>query len=222
MIKLVAFDWNGTILSDTKASHNVSNITARTFGLKELSMLQYKRTFDIPIIDFWEANGFKRKDFLKNAEAVQELFVKHYEPMADRCRTRSGVRATLRELKKRKILSVIFSNHIRENIQRQLKRLKVEGHLVHILARENGDNSHLHSRNKEEKLCQFVKKHKLRPKEVMTVGDTCEEIEIGRKHGYITVAITDGYCTTARLKKHKPDFLIHNLVELVSIIKKLN
>lgn len=222
MIKLVAFDWNGTLLADAKASHDVTNIIFSSYGFKNFSFRHYQNTFDIPIVDFYTANGFKRKEFIKNAEIIQELFVNNYEPLADRCRTRSGTREVLRELKKRKIQPIIFSNHIRKNIERQLRRLKVDGHLVKVLAREEKDNSHLHSRNKEVMLCQYVKEHKLKPKEVMTVGDTPEETEIGKKHGFITAAITGGYSTVARLKKHNPDFLIHNLQELVGIIKKLN
>ena len=68
----------------------------------------------------------------------------------------------------------------------------------------------------------YIKQNKFKPNEVISVGDTEEEIEIGKKYGYHTVAITGGFNSTGRLKKHKPDFLIHNMKDLIGIIKKLN
>ena len=56
---------------------------------------------------------------------------------------------------------------------------------------------------------------------MIIVGDSIEEIEIGRKFGMKTVAYTQGDYTPYRLKKKKPDFLIDNLKQLKSIIKKL-
>ncbi|MFA6394114.1 MAG: HAD hydrolase-like protein [Patescibacteria group bacterium] len=222
MIKLVAFDWNGTLFADTQAILKAMNIIARSYGFKKISLLQYQKTFEIPISNFWVVNGFTKKSFEKEGENVQKIFIDSYEPLADECRTRSGTKEVLKELKKQKIQAIIYSNHTRLDIHRQVSRLKIDGHLLRILAREYGDHSHLHGRSKEKKLVQYIKEYKIKPKEVVTVGDTSEETEIGKKHGFATVAITGGYSTVARLKKHKPDFLIHNMKELIGIIKKLN
>lgn len=75
---------------------------------------------------------------------------------------------------------------------------------------------------KQQKLEDYVKKHKFKPQEIISVGDTEEEIEIGKALGYHTVAITGGFNSTKRLKKQRPDFLIHNMKDLAGIIKKLN
>ena len=80
----------------------------------------------------------------------------------------------------------------------------------------------MRSKDKGQRLFEFTKKHKYNPREVISVGDTDEEIEIGKRYGYHTVGITGGYNTTARLKAAKPDFLIHNMKDLIGIIRKLN
>jgi phosphoglycolate phosphatase-like HAD superfamily hydrolase len=84
------------------------------------------------------------------------------------------------------------------------------------------DQTHLLKRSKETKLADFIKKYKFKPREIISVGDTTEEVEIGRNLHLHTVAITGGENTTSRLKKAKPDFIIHNLKDLIPIIKKLN
>lgn len=67
-----------------------------------------------------------------------------------------------------------------------------------------------------------MKNLKLTKKEVLLVGDTEEETDISKTEGFYTVAITGGYNTTTRLKKLKPEFLIHNMLKLKKIIKELN
>lgn len=56
----------------------------------------------------------------------------------------------------------------------------------------------------------------------MIIGDSPEEVEIGKDVGIKTVAITGGYYSTSRLRKSKPDFLINNLIELIRIVRKTN
>lgn len=116
---------------------------------------------------------------------------------------------------------MIYSNHTIVGITAQLKRLKIGHHMDVVLANGTKQGA-LHKKGKGQKLNDYVKRHKLKPSEVISVGDTEEEIEIGKHYGYHTVAITGGYNTIARLKKHKPDFLIHNMKELIGIINKLN
>src|SRR5262249_30752686 len=111
--------------------------------------------------------------------------------------------------------------HTIVGIESQLKRLNIKTHMDIVLANPDIGKT-FHFKGKGEKLNNYVKKNKLKAGEVVSVGDTEEEIEIGKKYGYHTVAITGGYNTTARLKKHHPDFLIHNMKELIGIVKKLN
>ena len=55
----------------------------------------------------------------------------------------------------------------------------------------------------------------------MIVGDTEEEIEIGRELGLVTIAITDGMCSTSRLRSMKPDFLIDTLAPIPAIARRI-
>lgn len=221
MIKLVAFDWNGTLLSDTRACWEGANIELIAAGVKPISLQRWRQTFTIPYIECLVDNGVDRKTGIKNAQKLANAFHSFYEPRASKCRTRGGVREILTWLQKNKILSMIYSNHTMVGIEAQLKRLKIRAHMDIILAHSTQAGA-VHSKNKGQKLYDYVKTKKLKPKEVLTVGDTEEEMEIGKHYGYHTVAITGGYNTTARLKKHRPDFLIHNMLELKKIIKGLN
>ncbi|MBU6389618.1 HAD hydrolase-like protein [Patescibacteria group bacterium] len=58
--------------------------------------------------------------------------------------------------------------------------------------------------------------------EVLIVGDSMEEIEIAHSTGSVSVAITNGYYSTRRLKAVNPDYLIDNLIQLEDIIDTIN
>jgi len=221
MIKLVAFDWNGTLLADTIACWEGANAELIAGGAKPINLQRYRQTFTIPYIECLVKNGVRREHVIKNDKKLARSFHNYYEPRAAKCRTRGGVREVLAWLNKSKVRSLIYSNHTMVGIEAQLKRLKIRDHMDIVLAHNNQGGS-MHSKNKGQKLNDYVKRRKFKPSEVISVGDTEEEIEIGKHYGYHTVAITGGYNTVARLKKRKPDFLIHNLKELIGIINKLN
>ncbi len=222
MIKLGAFDWNGTLLADTKLAAAADRHALKEFSIGKISRAVMQRHFTVPIINYLTSLGLSKKDFRLHHQEINKTFNHYYEARVSRCRTRGGVRASLKFLKTKNIQSIIYSNHVKSYIIRQLARLNIEKYFAMVLAREDHDISHMHNRGKEQKLRDYIKANKLRPHEIISVGDTEEEIEIGKAQGYRTVAITGGYNTAARLKKHKPDFLIHNMLELKKIIKKLN
>ena len=222
MIKLIAFDWNGTLFSDAQTIVNADNKLLKKFGIKPITIKKFRQSFHMPVIHYWKNIGLSDSFLKKNLNEMESLFTSYYEPLADKARTRSGVREILKFFSENKIQSIVYSNHTTVNIEKQLRRLKINHQIHKVLARALGDNSQIHTRTKETKLLNFVKEHKFKPDQVISVGDTEEEIEIGKQYGYHTVAITGGYNTTARLTKHKPDFLIHNMKELIGIVKKLN
>lgn len=222
MIKLVAFDWNGTLIADAKLAVTADNYALRPFIKKPISLQKFRDHFMIPILGYLSALGMSRNKYLYHSEEINRRFNQYYEARVDRCRTRGGVKAALKFLKQNKITSIIYSNHVTIFIDRQLKRLGLKKYFDAVIARAEDDRSHMHTRGKQQKLQNYVRFKKLKPREIISIGDSEEEIEIGKTLGYHTVAITGGYNTTARLKKHHPDFLIHNMLELKKIIKKLN
>ena len=55
--KLVVFDWNGTILSDTLHSWKAGNTCLEFYNHPGISLKQYRETFTFPIMHFYKLNG---------------------------------------------------------------------------------------------------------------------------------------------------------------------
>lgn len=222
MIKLVAFDWNGTILADTNAVVAGDNAVLKYFGRKKTTLKEVQDKFTIPIRNFYVAMRLDPKVLDRNPDKMWSIFQNAYEPLENKCRSRAGAKLILQFLKDNGIKAVIFSNHMVKHIQKQLKRLNIDNYVDEILARDIDDVSHLHIKSKDKKISELVRKLKIKPREVLIVGDTDEEIDIAKFFGYYSVALTGGNTSTPRLKTMKPDFLIHNLKDLKQIISNIN
>ena len=97
----------------------------------------------------------------------------------------------------------------------------MEKYVKDLLANTELDSS-MKARNKKGKLNDYIKENNFKKSEVMIIGDSPEEVEIGKALGLRTIAIAGGYYSTSRLRKSKPDFLINNLIELIRIARKIN
>ena len=221
MIKLVAFDWNGTLLSDTQTVVDSSNHFIKALGAKPITLKFYREYFTVPVIDFYEIAGLNRQEVLRNSRLNSEIFHKFYELKVKRLRSRAGARKVLTWLNQNQIQAVIISNHIVERINEQLDRLRLLPYISKTIANNQLDEA-LKSKNKGKKLKTFISSKKIKSHEVLVVGDSTEEIEIAKEFGSTSVAITHGHYSTTRLKATKPDYLINNLREVIGIIKDLN
>ncbi len=198
MIKTVIFDFNGTLLADTSACLEADNHVLKTFGGNPITLKIYKDTVSIPAMNFYSVHGCDKNELMKNSGRLGKVFHEFYEKRATKLRSRKNAKSLLKWLHENNIESVILSNHTVAGISYQLERLGME------------------------KLKDFLKSSNLQKEDIIIVGDTCEEIEIGKNMGIKTVAITGGYYSAARLRKGGPDFLISDLGELINIVGKIN
>jgi phosphoglycolate phosphatase len=218
MKKLIVFDFNGTLLSDTRACMDADNRVLETFGGKAVDLKTYRDTIIIPGINFYIQHGCRRARLELKSREVGQVLHTFYETRAAKCRTRRGAKKLLEWLQKNGIGSVILSNHTIAGINRQLKRLGLDHLITEVLANP-APGMTLKSRSKKEKLIDYLATHNCNPKDALIIGDSPEETEIGKELGIGTVAITDGYYATSRLKKAKPDYLVHNLAEFQRIVQ---
>jgi len=221
MIKLVAFDWNGTLFADAQAVCDACNHFIAAMGGKPITLPTYREKFVVPVIDFYESIGLPRAKVLKNSKKNAEIFHKYYELRASTIRSRSNSKQLLHWLSQQNISSVIFSNHIVNRIQEQIERLSIAKYIDKVIANSQLDEA-LKGRNKQGKLAEYIRTKKLNPNEVLIIGDSSEEVEIAKNIGSICIAITHGHYSTHRIKTSKPDYLINDLKEVIKIITDLN
>lgn len=221
MIKLVVFDWNGTLFDDTKIVLEAVNASeVKVLGIPPLTLERYRETYDAPLHRFYENLGISRETFDAKSAEIAAKFHPIYEPLAAHARTRPGTKKTLETLRKKGISCVILSNHTVEGIYLQISRLKLVDLFDAVLA--NGGTEEMHHTSKQHRLESYLEENDIAPSETIIVGDTVEEIRIGHNLGLRTISITGGNNSEKRLHAAQPTAIIHTVSELNDLMEELS
>jgi phosphoglycolate phosphatase-like HAD superfamily hydrolase len=221
MIKLVAFDWNGTLIADNNAVFESDNEVLKFLGRKKVSFTDFLKHFDVPVKNYYLALGLDEKILEEKAQGISQTFHKYYEKRATKIRSRSHAKETLNWLSGEDISAVIISNHIKEKIIEQLVRLKMDIFFDEVLGNYSIGTAYK-TRNKKERLLEYLNSNNINPADILIVGDTLEEIQMAKELKALSVAITHGNCSTPRLNAAKPDYLISDLGNIINIIREIN
>lgn len=218
MIKLIVWDWNGTLFDDAHAVLAASNQSEIPFfGLAPLTLEEMRDIYEIPLSRAYEKLGIAPEVFRTRSPEIAPLFHKIYEPLAAKGRTRIGARDMLQKLTSQNLRCIILSNHTMEGIYLQLARLKLAPYFTDLLA--NNDLNESHHTGKQHRLESFLEKNEYNRSEVAIVGDTPEEVRIGRNLGLHTISITGGMCSRERLAATSPDYLAGSINQVLNILK---
>lgn len=212
----VIFDWNGTILADTKLSLDALNRTLSMLGAKAVTLADYQEAYSVPFVHMYKQFGCDEGELHERQKEIFETFAEHYEKYENRIRLRKGARLVLGAMKDSGRATGILSNYTVKRIKEQAKKFAIAHHFDAVLANEEATPV-FYKKGKGERLKDFVEVREVR--RALIVGDTPEEIEIAHAYGYVSVAITDGACSVSRLRAAKPDFLIRSLEEVNEVAR---
>jgi phosphoglycolate phosphatase len=217
--KNIVFDWNGTLLDDMQAMFDCQNILMEQLGRQPITMDYFRTHYEVPFEKLYANLGLTKDEIDFAIHLDRHVFHDHYEPMAAKAFLRAGATETLGYARQHGLTALILSNHIVDPIRTQLRRLKIEHFFDDVLAYACRDTQ-FKDMTKGERLRRFMNDRGMTPKNTMIVGDSIEEIHIGCTQGFITVAITGGCASEERLRAENPDYLIHSLHELQSVLKE--
>lgn len=215
--KLFVFDWNGTILADTRPSWRAGNECLKFYGAPPISLQRHRETFTFPIIPFYECNGVSAETVLARRDEGNEIFQKFYGCYAANARTRTNARDLLKHLNAKGVECIILSNYLTDKIHEHLERLKIDHYFSHVSAHDCGGLTILENTTKVQRLKHYMAEHGHTPEDTVIIGDTMEEPEIGRELGMTSIGITDGYITRKRLFDARPDYIVHRLGEIKTL-----
>lgn len=187
-------------------------------GRPPITLKRMRDTFDFPMIHYFERNGVNAAEFLEHVETLKEIFYKTYGLYADEAKTRPGTRAFLEWLRGNDFDMIILSNELQQNLDAQLKRLKLEKYFKAVLGNDKSGLA-THKLNKQERLETFLKQHDYDMAKTFIIGDSREEPELGRNLGFKCVSISGGHIARWRLKKSHPDALVGSMKGAQEVVK---
>lgn len=209
MIKNIIFDWSGVINDDLLTVYKTVMAIFQKYGVGEISLEEFKKEWEQPYMRFYNKYGITRL----SREKEVDLYLPLYKSMASRYQPKaySHIKDTLEKFKEAGINMIVISSNIRETILSDIRDFGLDGMFNEI----NGD---IH--DKAEVVHEIIDRNNFNPEETIFIGDTAHEVEAGKSAGTKTGAVTWGYNNEDKLRAANPNFTLHNLEELESIILK--
>ena len=206
-IKVVLFDFDGTIADTLTLGLEVFNERAKAHGYQTIASreeLEYYRNMNARKII--EALGIS---FIKLPLIVSDLR-KRLGKKIQRAEPFQDIVPVIKELSKSHKLGIVTSNS-RRNIDVFLSKYDLDGEFIYF-------STGIRLFGKSNRLKRLLASKELRPEEVVMIGDETRDVEGARKCGIPIISVSWGFQAREALQQMSPDFLIDHPKELLDIL----
>ncbi len=212
MIKLILFDFDGTISDAHGIAYKSIVRTLEEFGYKfdrgRLLGLMGQKMREI-----FEGLGLS----LENLSSVRRRFYKYFIGAA----LDGGIKLCvsvkpLWELKKKYPL-IVISNSRTSFIRASIGKLGLDGLFKEVYGAEKFSS-------KDKLLKKLFRKFKIKPSEAIYIGDRFSDVEYARESGCVAVAINNkcSWSDLKTIKKEKPDYIVKDFRGLKRVINLID
>lgn len=212
MIKTVIYDFDGTLIETLKVSFDAYDSALSKLGINAT---------EEEIIN----NCFNKLDseVAKNFNIDLDLFSKYYREATIKgyknAQLYPNVISIFNEIKRSGISVGIGTSNDMSKIAEVLDRIQIKKHCKVIITNDSG------LRKKPEIFSGVCKKLKIKPEEALIVGDAENDLDAANKINATSVLFYpkshEKYYSLEDLNKFKPDYVIKNHKEIISILQKL-
>ncbi|NES94754.1 MAG: HAD-IA family hydrolase [Desertifilum sp. SIO1I2] len=209
-IKVILFDFDGTLADTLDAIVRITNRLADEFGYQPTSpedVVRLKQLTSREVIRQSGVSVFKLPFLLRKVRSELNQEIHLLAPIP-------GIREVLLELKAQGNQLGIVTSNAQENVLFFLENNKLQNIFDFVY-------SEMKLFGKSRVIKHFLKQANLHPQEVVYVGDETRDIEAAQQTGIPAIAVSWGFNSPAILAKHHPDFLIHSPEELTVVIRQL-
>jgi len=214
-VAAVVFDFDGTLIDESKIFEEAIVAACKTVGLKPpnrrgLKILA-KQHPDTYLMQLIPPNAANREDLVKRfMEAFNEAYASDKHRHA---KLNEHAKPLLKALKERGVKVGLVSRRttLWYAIPEILTIFSIS-HLVDTLV------TCKEAETKVKQLTLCLERLGVKPSATSIVGDTAEDILAGKALGCITIAYTRGFGTLSDLLTAEPDYLIADLIDVLKIV----
>ena len=202
-INTILFDWDGTVVNSAKLG-----LKAFEQSFAELGVLFdheiYQAVYSPNWYSVYEAMGLPKEKW----QMADDLWVHYYgeqtaEPVPD-------AQQTIRELNRKGYRLGVVSSGNECRITREMNELALGSFFETMVCNEQMENKKPHPEGLETAMRSLG----CTSEATCYVGDSPEDIQMGKRANVFTVGVRSEYPTSWRLQSHEPDILIESLAEL--------
>jgi HAD superfamily hydrolase (TIGR01549 family) len=203
-IDTLLFDWDGTIVDSAQLGLTAFEQSFAALG-HDFDRDVYAQVYSPNWYSVYEALGLPKELW----QRADDLWVHHYgeqiaQPVA-------GARETINELKRKGYRLGVVSSGTECRVIREIKQLGLENVFEIVICNEQMTNKKPHP----EGLDTALRSLGCKCEHSAYVGDSPEDIEMGRRANMLTVGVRSDYPTSWKLESQLPDIFLNSFEELL-------
>lgn len=208
--KTILWDWNGTLLNDVHICIDVINVLLRERNRPEINEEIYREIFTFPVRDYYIEAGFDFSEEPFEKPALE--FIENYEEMVRDSDLFEDVIETLEAFRalgyKQMILSAMHQDLLNELVEKR--------GIAHFFEHISGIDDH-YAAGKVEYGRRLLEKLDSPANEIILIGDTMHDYEVGSELGIETILVSRGHQSEDRLAGCKCK-IVANMKEVRELI----
>lgn len=208
--KAVIFDFDGTLVNSLMSIVRIFNVHAHSFGLPEVSEEQIET---LRTMTYWQIIRKYNIPLLKIPFIIAKVRNDLYSNM-DKMVLFPGIKKIMKSLKSKGYIIGILTSNSKKNVEQFLK--------YHELIHFDFIYSETNLLGKNRALKNLLSKNKLKPEDVIYVGDEVRDIEACRQIPVDIISVTYGFNKKETLKQHNPTYMVDKPEEILNILTKNN
>lgn len=217
MIKLIIFDFDGTLVDTSEDIMDAINQLLHEYGKTPLTLQQVKDHIGEGFTPFIKALALEREKDPRFAEKVFDRFQFYYDKrLMEKSTFYEGAEAFLKEFQKFPDSRIgIVSNKPEYQVRIMIKAFGIEEiHLVEIFGGDRFDKK----KPDPKPLQEMMRLANAKPDETVMIGDSRADVEAAKAAGTHFIGVSFGYNTVEALKGFGADRFIHHFGELLPLL----
>ena len=208
--KTIFWDWNGTLLNDTRICIDAINIMLRDRQKDEISMDTYRDIFTFPVRDYYVKAGFNFDEEPFETPALE--FIDHYDALIRNATLFEDASSSLEILQERGYMQMILSA-----MEQDFLSETVAMHSIgHFFSKISGIDNH-YAAGKVDNARKLIAGLDDHAGEIIMIGVTIHDHEVGEELGIEVILVSRGHQSEERLKKTGRT-VVNNFTEVIEMI----
>ncbi|SJZ40107.1 HAD family hydrolase [Anaerorhabdus furcosa] len=213
-MKMMIWDWNGTLLNDAECCFHVLNDLCKKRNLKQLkSVDEYRSIFCFPVIRVYQQLGF---DFEK--ESFEDLSIEYtqgYQATYLKYPLHLQAIDCLQNNIENGIMNVLLSASQIDILKKQATEYKCDQYFQEILGLDN-----IYAHSKVELAKDFISKSNIQASDVVWIGDSVHDFECAKECGTHCILVAQGH-QPRHILEQTGVLVVDNLVEAIEKSREL-
>jgi len=203
LVNALLFDWDGTLVDSAQLGLTAFEQSFAALGVA-FDHEVYRRVYSPNWYSVYEAMGLPKDKW----QTADDLWIQHYGEQT--AQPVEGARETIVGLRRKGFRLGVVSSGSDCRVAREIKELGFDNMFEVVVCNEQMEKK----KPDPEGLETAMRSLGCSPDESCYVGDSPEDIEMGKRARMLTVGVRSAYPTSWKLESYNPDIFIKSLIEL--------